>query len=62
MSALSFYTISHDFTLAPTPYKGKNKGRKIWQQAITKRGNREAVTYVRIYYTGGFLNGQVHLR
>ena len=54
--------LSHDFTLAPTPYKGKNKGRKIWQQAITKRGNREAVTYVRIYYTGGFLNGQVHLR
>ncbi len=40
--------------------KGKNKGKKIPQQDITVCGNRRTVTYVRIYYSGGFHYGQVY--
>ena len=29
MFALSLYSVSHKFTLAPTAHKGKNKGKKI---------------------------------
>ena len=62
MFALSIYMISHKFTLSLTAYKGKIKGKKISQQDITECGNRRTVMYVRIYYNGGFFNGQVHLR
>ena len=53
--------ISQHFILPSLPYKEKIKGRKILQQDITGYGNRETVTYVRIYYNGGFQDGQVHI-
>ena len=61
MFTLSFYMISHKFTLSLPTYKGKIKGKKISEQDITECGNRRTVTYVRIYYNGGFFNGQVYL-
>jgi hypothetical protein len=60
--ALSLYTITHKFILSLFAHKGKYKGKKISQQDITECGNRRTVMYVRIYYNGGFFNGQVHLR
>ena len=56
MFALSLYSVSHKFTLAPTVHKGRSKGKKLTQQNITACGNRRTVTYVRIYYSGGFQN------
>lgn len=58
--ALSLYSLPHKFTLTLTIHKGKSKGKKTSQQDITVCGNRRTVTYVRIYYSGGFHYGQVH--
>ena len=43
---------------SPTNLQWSKKNR---QHDITRCGNRETVTYVQIYYTGGFQDGQVHL-
>ena len=63
MSALFLYMISHDVTLALITHKGKIKGRKKLIRRINiSVAIGRTVMYVRIYYTGGFQNGQVHLR
>lgn len=52
--------ILHKFTLPMITYKGKFKGKKIWQQE-TKCDNQRTAAYVQIYYNGGFFNGQAYL-
>ena len=38
------------------------RARKSHNKNKHKCGNRRTVMYVRIYYNGGFFNGQVYLR